>query len=215
MPTQAVSLQLSPPQAAVGPGQPASYVLTVTNVGDVTDTYNLVLNGVFPANTSSSFTSTAAGFTPASGNASATLTVPPGLSNARQVTLTITTPQTASAGNLPFAVLATSTTAPSVTSSAPGSVNVLATGVGVTLSPQTASPGSQFMATVTNTGKVTGTYDLTLAGPARLVSKLGMTQVTLAPGASQVVPISTGAINFAVQGRCNWSRRPPRTAIPR
>ena len=49
LPSQAVNLQLSPSQATVGGGTPATYTLTVTNVGDVTDTYNLVLAGSFPS----------------------------------------------------------------------------------------------------------------------------------------------------------------------
>jgi len=54
--------------------------------------------------------------------------------------------------------------------------------------------------TVTNTGTVTDTYTLALAGPGALVATLGATQVTLAPGASQIVPITTTAVNFAVPG---------------
>jgi hypothetical protein len=57
--------------------------------------------------------------------------------------------------------------------------------------------------TVTNTGTVLDTYNLAAGGPAGLVATLGMTQVTLAPGVSQVVPITTGSINFADPGNLN------------
>ena len=53
---------------------------------------------------------------------------------------------------------------------------------------------------MTNTGQVADTFDLALGGPAALVAKLGTTQVTLAPGASQVVPVTTGAAAFALPG---------------
>ena len=200
LPTQAVNLQLSPSQVTTGGGTPATYTLTVTNVGDVTDTYNLVLAGTFAKGYSASFSSTSPGFTPASGTTGATLTIPPGESNAIQVNLTITPPVGAVAGNVPFTVSATSTTAPSVTSTAVSSLNVLPDGVGVKLSPQSAAPGSQFMATVTNTGKVKDTYKLALAGPAALVATLGTTQVTLSPGQSQQILVTTGAVNFADAG---------------
>jgi hypothetical protein len=70
----------------------------------------------------------------------------------------------------------------------------------VALDPGSGAPGSPFEATVTNTGSTTDTFNLALAGPAALVSSLGISQVKLAPGASQTVPISTGAVDFAVQG---------------
>ena len=200
LPTQAVNVQLSPSQASAGVGTPATYVLTVTNVGDVTDTYNLTLAGTFPAGSHASFSSMSPGFTPASATSDATLTVPPGESNSRQFTLTITPPLGASAAKIPFSVSATSTTAAAVTSSARGSLNVLPDGVGVTLSPSSGPSGTRFVATVTNTGKVAETYSVALAGPAALVATLGTNTVTLAPGASQSVPISTGVVNFADPG---------------
>ena len=87
-------------------------------------------------------------------------------------------------------------------------------GVQVTLNPGSGAPGSGFQATVTNTGTVADTYNLALAGPAALVSSLGTNQVTLAPGASQVVPISTGAVNFAVQGNLSLTAAATSTSNP-
>jgi hypothetical protein len=54
--------------------------------------------------------------------------------------------------------------------------------------------------TVTNTGSVTDTYNLAVAGPAGLVATLAQPQVTLAPGASRTVAITTGAVSFALPG---------------
>jgi hypothetical protein len=54
--------------------------------------------------------------------------------------------------------------------------------------------------TVTNTGSTADTFDLALAGPAAVVSNLASTSVALAPGASQAIPITVGAIGFAIPG---------------
>ncbi len=67
---------------------------------------------------------------------------------------------------------------------------------------------------MTNTGTTTDTYNLALAGPAALVSSLGMSQVTLAPGASRVVPISTGAVDFAVKGNLGLTAAATSTSNP-
>src|SRR5208283_1290939 len=85
---------------------------------------------------------------------------------------------------------------------ADGSLTVLANGVQVflTLTSGTGAPGSTFQMTVLNTGTVTDTYNLTLAGPAALVASLATTTVTLAPGAYQGVPITTGTVSFADPG---------------
>jgi hypothetical protein len=77
---------------------------------------------------------------------------------------------------------------------------VLAAGVRVQLSPSSAVPGSTYQLKVTNTGQATDTFNLSLASPGALVSTLGTNQVTLQAGASQTVPVTTGAVNFAVHG---------------
>ena len=71
LPTQAMNLQLSPTQASAGQGTPATYQITVTNVGNVADTYQLI--GSFPAGFAASFTSGSPGFTPASSSAGPTI----------------------------------------------------------------------------------------------------------------------------------------------
>src|SRR6185437_1614415 len=92
-----------------------------------------------------------------------TLAIPPGASNFRDVTLTLTPGVGTAPSNLPFTVTATSTATPSVSGSARGTLDVLAGGVGVKLNPPSSTPGSQLQATVTNTGKTTDTFDLALA----------------------------------------------------
>jgi uncharacterized membrane protein len=181
----AVSLTLTPARAVVGQGAPATYTVAVTNVGDAADTYTL--SGAFPAGFTGSFMP-------------ATIVVPPGLGNTRDVQLTLTPPAGATAGDDSFSVTATSATSAAVHAMANATATVLGNGVGVTLNPPSGTPGNPFQLTVTNTGQGQDTFDLSLGGPAALVSTLATTKVTLAPGASQVVPISTTAVTFADPG---------------
>ena len=125
--------------------------------------------------------------------------MPPGASNFRDDTLTLTVEPGIAPGSYPFSVTATAEDNTS-SATADGTLTVLANGVQVSLTPTSGAPGSTFQMTVINTGTVTDTYNLTLAGPAALVASLATTTVTLAPGTYQVVPITTGAVSFADPG---------------
>jgi len=186
LPSLAVELELKPTQAIAGQGTSALDQLTVINVGNAFDTYSLNVAGL-PTGIAATLGQT-------------TIDVPPGISNFRDVSLVLAPEQGTPPGNYPFTVTATSTTDPSVASTTDGTLTVVAGGVKVLLNPPSGAPGSSFAETVTNTGTTADTYTLALAGPAALVASLGASQVTLAAGASQVVPISTGAVNFAVSG---------------
>ena len=70
----------------------------------------------------------------------------------------------------------------------------------VTLSPTSGAPCSTFRLTVKNTETARDTFDLSLGGPAALVVQLALPKVTLAPGRSTTVTISTRAVRFAVPG---------------
>jgi uncharacterized repeat protein (TIGR01451 family) len=177
---------LSPAQATAGQGTSAQFIVQLTNTGSADDTFSLAATGL-PSGVTASFGKT-------------TIDVPPGASNFRDVRLVLTVAQGTSPGNYPFTVTAASTSDEAVTGATSGTLVVTKGGVKVTLNPSSGAPGSSFQETVTNTGSVADTYNLSLGGPAALVASLGMKQVTLAPGASQVVPITTGAVNFAVQG---------------
>jgi hypothetical protein len=179
----------SPATASAGQGTPATYVVQVTNTGSADDTFALSVADL-PAGVT-------AQFSPSS------VEVPPGISNFRDVTLTLTPQAGTTAGSDAFRVTATSTSKPSVAGTAAGMLNVLDNGVSVSLTPSSGAPGSSFELKVTNAGKAKDSFNLALGGPAALVSQLGSKQVTLAAGDSQMVPISTGAVNFAVQGPLN------------
>lgn len=73
-------------------------------------------------------------------------------------------------------------------------------GVEVTWSPASGTPVTTYQLRVTNTGQDPDTFDLATAGPAGLVASLASTAVTLAPGGSQAVNVTLGALDFAFPG---------------
>ncbi|MGE3818073.1 MAG: Ig-like domain repeat protein [Isosphaeraceae bacterium] len=182
---RAVVIALDPTQAATGQGTPASYTVRVTNAGSLTETFTLTVSlpdgivGLFD---------------------NVNVTVPPGASNFRDVRLTLTPAVGSAIGNRSFTVQAVSTADPSVSAATDGTLSVRARGVRVALSPSSNSPGGAFAMTVTNTGNATDTFDLSLGGPAGLKASLEATTVTLAPGASRVVGVTTDLVDFALAG---------------
>ncbi len=181
-----IVVTLSPSSAEAGQGTSAQYTAELTNTGSADDSFTLSTAGL-PSGIAAAFGQT-------------TIDVPPGASNFRDVTLTLTPQLGAAAGTDAFQITATSTSLPPISYTASASLTVDSGGVSVAISPQSDAPGSPFDATLTNTGSNSDTFDLSLGGPAALVSTLGQSQVTLAPGASQMVSISTSAVNFADQG---------------
>lgn len=183
---QGVLLELTPLQATVGQGTSATYVVRVTNTGSQTDTFDLAALGL-PPEFGISFQQTS-------------ITVPPGAGSWREVLLTVTAPVGTQVDEYPFSVLAASITEGSIFYEAVASLSVLGLGVDVVFVPSTGNPDSSFQLMVTNTGQTTETFDLTVAGPAALAATLTITQVTLAPGQSQLVPVQIGGVDFAFPG---------------
>ncbi len=191
---------LAPAQSTAGQGTSASYVVQLTNTGSADDMFSLALTGL------------PAGVAAALGESS--IDVPPGATNFRDVPLELSVKPGTPTGIYSFMVTATSTTYSTVAGTTNGTLIVTAGGVQVTLTPGSGAPGSPFEATVTNTGTVADTYSLALGGPAALVSTLSTDHVTLGPGASQVVSINTGAVDFAVQGNLPLMAMATSTANP-
>ncbi|HTQ37661.1 MAG TPA: transglutaminase domain-containing protein [Pirellulales bacterium] len=177
---------LTPAQATVGRGTSATYTVQLTNTGNADDTFALSVTGL-PIGVTAAF-------------AQNSVDVPAGAGNFRDVTLTLTAATNLAAQAYAFQVKGTSTTDSSITSSAGGTLTVVTRGVHVTLSPGAGAPGTTFQMTVTNTGTASDTFNLSLAGPAALVSALASTSITLAAGASRTVNITTPAVNFADAG---------------
>lgn len=184
-PALGVVLGLTPSQATAGQGTAATFTVRVTNVGNEEDTYTL--SGSFPSGFTGTF-------------AEQQVTVLPGLSNFREVTLTVTPPPGTAVSARSFTVRATSTQDAGVQDDTTGSVNVVSQGVDVDITPSTGGPSTTFQMTVKNTGQSQDTFALQLGGPAGVSATLGTASVTLAPGASQTVPITLGSLNFALSG---------------
>ena len=180
-----VVASLTPGQATAGQGTPATFTLRVTNVGSVEDTYAISVTAP------DGFTTSA---TPS------LVTVPVGVGNFTEIPIAVTPPPGTPVGNVDITARASSIVDGAAFAEASGIVNVTALGVTVALDPPTGPPGSTFQMTVTNTGSVAQTFDLSLGGFAAAAATLGTPSVALAPGASQVVSVNVGPIGFATPG---------------
>lgn len=185
LPGQAVDITLIPTIATAGLGTAATFTARVINLGDQTTTFNLA--GAFPTGFSAKLAETS-------------VTLLPGISNYRDVTLTVTPPPGTNPADYPFTVTATAAGAPAITDQAAGTVKVVNLGVSVDLSPDTANPPATLTLKVTNTGRVQETYKLELAGSAANHTVLPTATVTLAPGASQTLTLNVSAITTALPG---------------
>jgi uncharacterized membrane protein len=194
-----VVLALTPSLASVGQGQSAHYVLRLINTGSIDESYTLQAAGL-PDGVNADF-------------GRSYVDVPPGLSNFREVPMTLTPARGTAAGSYEFIVSASSSRS-SATGVANGTLMVLANGVHVSLNPPSDLPGKTFQMTITNTGQATDTFELSLGGPGALVASLAQNEVTLAPGESQVVSVRTKAVDFAVPGTLSFSAIAKSQSIP-
>lgn len=181
----AVDVALAPASATGGQSTAATFTVRVTNVGNEEDTYTLT--GSFPSGFTGEFEEQQ-------------VTVLPGLGNYRDVELKVTPPAGASVSAHGFTVRAVSTHDTGVQDDAAGSINVVGQGVDVNITPSTGGPATTFQMTVKNTGQSQDTFDLQLGGPVGVAATLSASSVTLAPGASQTIPITLGSLTFALSG---------------
>jgi len=180
-----VVVELDPPTSAGGPGTAANSIVRITNTGSLTEVFDLTLD--LPAGFVGQLQQTS-------------IEVPPGAGNFRDVQLSIVPPTDAPPGDYQFTVHAVSTHPEGASAEANGIVTVLPLGVTVSLSPGSASPGGFFEFTVTNTGQLAETFDISLGGPAAIVAAPAVTSVNLNPGESQTVQIDVDAVDFAFPG---------------
>lgn len=183
--SRGIEVTLIPNQATAGRGTAASFVARVTNTGSADE--NFALDFILPDGVTVEVD-------PFSDLA------PPGASNFREVSFRLVPGPGAALGNLPFQVRAALTDDATILDTADGTLNVVANGVDVELDRAAVPPGGTVQATITNTGSVADTFDLTLTGPGGLFGTLGSSQVVLEPGASVTVPVTIAAITGALPG---------------
>ncbi len=188
----AVRLSLDPESGIAGPGTPASFTLTVTNLGDSADHIDLAVN--LPTGWSASLE---ANGTPVTG-----LALPPHLFNSADLRLSVTPDAVAPTGAHGFSVTAVSRAHAAVQATVAGSVEVLNRGVQVTISPQqtTLSPlqSGVWQVTLTNVGAVGDTFDLSTTGIVALTAAFSSDSVMLSPGQSQTVQLTTEPLPFVL-----------------
>ena len=180
-----IFMELVPSQGTAGQGTSVAFTVRIVNTGNVSEALSLSL--VLPPGFTGTLTSP-------------TIEVPPGIDNYREVALTATPPAGTMENSYPLTVSAVSTADASVTAQALGTMMVSGFGVDLSMSPVSGIPGSTFQLVVTNTGQKNDTFDIRLGGPAGPAAILETDELTLGAGASQVVAITLGEIDFAYEG---------------
>lgn len=174
---------ITPSPALGAKGGTTTITVRVSNTGTLTQDF-----GLSSDNLPSGWTTTI----PA-----AVVTIPPGEFSDFRVAVAIAPPPSAVVGTSNFTLYLDSTSQGRRVLSA--SVNVLDTGVGVSVSPNSGTASTPYVATITNFASTTDTFDLSLTGPLGPTVTPGSTVVTLAAGASTAVNLSVG--NVAAFGR--------------
>ncbi|MBK8932347.1 MAG: VCBS repeat-containing protein [Chloroflexi bacterium] len=182
VPQAAVSL--SPDPLAMGPGSTAVYTLTVSNLSDTYETFDLDVD-------------VPAGWTAVlqqNGAVVNSVSLSPDIFNSAEVRLAVTPPVGAAVGNYDVTVTATAQSSAAAAGSDTAVAQVLNRGVQVafTSGPTSVDPRGTAVwnVRITNTGSGQGTYDLQAAGVMALAGSLSTSAVTLAPGASQTVQLT-------------------------
>lgn len=195
----AAALSLQPDPAVAGPGMAAEMTLTVTNLGDVQDSYALAL--ALPAGWSYTLA--------ANGAAVEELTLAPKQFNSATLDLLVRPPATATPGSYVITATAASLAHAEVQATTTGTVEVRERGVQVEIAPQetalsTTDAGS-WQVTITNTGQIADSYWLTATGVVALSAAFSPSSVALGPGQSTTVNMSAGNFDFALPQRYAFS----------
>ncbi len=187
-----VRARLSPVTAIAGRGAPALYTLTVTNVGSIEDSYSFALN--LPSGWSYALT--------ANGQNVSTLSLTPYVFNAANLQLLVTPPAGELPATYPVTVVVASQSDPNVIGMANGFAQVVSQGVQVTIDPESVTmdptDSRTWNVTVTNTGEAADTFELMAGGIVSSTAEFSPNPVSLAAGASTLVQLSAGELDFAL-----------------
>ena len=166
---------LTPSQATAGQETSAAYVVQVTNTGSTEETYREAVGGLPGGGTSYSF------------GPNNPVSVPPGESNFVDLPLSLSVGNV-TPGVYPFTVTISATDNSSSTT-IDGTINVVASGVSVYLSPSGGvTPGGTIDAQIYNRGSATDTFNLVLSGPAALAANIGPIFHNAWPGSQSAGP---------------------------
>jgi uncharacterized membrane protein len=189
-----VALALAPDPAVAGPGSTAVLTLTVTNTGNLPDTFDLTTDA--PAGWSVELL--------LNGQPVNSVTLPPHVYNSQNLTLLVTPHVGAALGDYDVDVTAVVHSNSSITASTTGTVQVINRGVQITIlsGPTEVDPRDTavWQVRVSNTGQVADTFDLQVAGLFALVGTFSTNAVTLAPGQSQTVAFTADNMEHILPG---------------
>ena len=204
---RSVAVTLNPETAVIGRGSSTVYAVTVTNLGTVADSYDLEVT--LPNNWD--------GELRLNGTPIDTLDLPPYVYNSFDLQLYVTSSATASPGDYPLSVEATSMVDSIVTSEAEGIATVLNKGVQIEIvsGPTVIGLGETAVwdIEVTNTGQVQDSYELIAAGVVAWTGEFIPMAVTLNPGESQTIELSAD-LSFMVAGNYPFAVAAQSTSEP-
>jgi uncharacterized membrane protein len=197
----AVGLALDPAATVAGAGTPALFSLALSNLGDVTDSYDLMVDA--PAGWSYTLS--------ANGTAVDSLTLPPQIFNSANLLLKVTPPVGTAVADYTVVITAQSQSRPGVQAAVTGTVTLLPLGVQVSISPPERSQSpldpAVWQVTITNTGSVADSYDLVATGIGAVAAEFALPAVSLNPGQSQTVALSANHFAFALPQQYDFAVR--------
>lgn len=189
-----VNLSLTPLPAISGPGSTAVLTLTVTNSGDLPDSFDLDVDA--PAGWGVELL--------AQGQPVNAVTLPAHVFNSHDLTLLVTPNVAATPGNYEVTVTAEAQSNPDVSGNVEGTVQVLNRGVQITIlsGPAAVDPrnAAVWQVQVRNTGQVADTFDLQAAGLFALYGSFAAESVSLSAGQSQVVAFTADGLDKLLPG---------------
>jgi uncharacterized membrane protein len=190
--SQVLQVNLAPEGQSGGPGMQSIFSVTVTNLGDSFETVNLDLS--LPPGWFGELT--------LFGQPVSTLELPPATFNRVELQLALTPPPGTPAGDYDFSVSAQAQQAPNATASDTGVLSVGTRGVTIEIvsGPGELIPGQTgvWELEVTNSGSQADTFALSAFGIIAETAQFSPAAVTLGPGESQTVILSSSGMDYAL-----------------